>query len=131
MKIRILLTTLGVAALTVMTINANGALLSPRAASNQLGTASGTATEPNLVAVTQGSGRRGERCKPRHCLPWHDGRCEGNSSLCGESHGSNAVLRQIGRSRQLIAAPSPGLSRCRYEHILWAVDGTFRRPSSQ
>jgi len=55
MKIRILLTTLGVAALTVMTINANGALLSPRAASNQLGTASGTATEPNLVAVTQGS----------------------------------------------------------------------------
>ncbi|HLZ53595.1 MAG TPA: hypothetical protein VKS19_03870 [Verrucomicrobiae bacterium] len=54
MKTRILLTTLGVAALTAITFNTNGALLSPRAMGNQIKTVSGTANDPDLVAVDQG-----------------------------------------------------------------------------
>lgn len=54
MKTRILLTTLGVAALTAITFNTNGALLSPRAAGNQIHTLAGTVNDPNLVAVDQG-----------------------------------------------------------------------------
>ena len=54
MKTRILLTTLGVAALTAITFNTNGALLSPRAMGNQIKIVSGTANDPDLVAVDQG-----------------------------------------------------------------------------
>jgi hypothetical protein len=54
MKTRILLLTLGVAALTAITLNTNGALLSPRALGNQINTIAGTATDPNLVMVDQG-----------------------------------------------------------------------------
>lgn len=54
MKTRILLTTLGVAALTAITFNSNGALLSPRAAGNQINPIAGTANDPNLVAIDQG-----------------------------------------------------------------------------
>lgn len=54
MKTRILLTTLGAIALTAITFNSSGALLSPRAAGNQIKAISGTATDPNLVAVDQG-----------------------------------------------------------------------------
>lgn len=54
MKTRILLTTLGVAALTAITFNTNGALLSPRAAGNQIKIVSGAANDPDLVAVDQG-----------------------------------------------------------------------------
>lgn len=59
MKTRILLTTLGVAALTAITFNANGALLSPRAMGNQINTIAGPANGPNLVAVNQGLARVG------------------------------------------------------------------------
>lgn len=54
MNTRILLTTLGVAALTAITFTTNGALLSPRAMGNQIKTISGTANDPDLVAVDQG-----------------------------------------------------------------------------
>jgi hypothetical protein len=54
MKTRILLTTLGVAALTAITFNTNGALLSPRAMGNQINTIAGTAHDANLVAADQG-----------------------------------------------------------------------------
>ncbi len=56
MKIRILLTTLGVAALTAITFNvtASGTLLSPRAAGNQITTVSSAANDVNLAAVDQG-----------------------------------------------------------------------------
>jgi hypothetical protein len=53
-KTRILLTLLSVAALTAITFNTSGALLSPRAAGNQIKAISGTATDPNLVAADQG-----------------------------------------------------------------------------
>jgi hypothetical protein len=54
MKTRILLTILSVAALTAITFNTNGALLSPRAAGNQSKIVSSTANDPDLVAVDQG-----------------------------------------------------------------------------
>ncbi len=54
MNTRILLTTISVAALTAITFNTNGALLSPRAMDNQIKTISGTANDPDLVAVDQG-----------------------------------------------------------------------------
>jgi hypothetical protein len=54
MKTRILLTTLSVAALTAITINANADLLSPRALGNQIKHVSGIANDPDLVAVDQG-----------------------------------------------------------------------------
>ncbi len=54
MKTRILLTTISVAALTAITFNTNGALLSPRAAGNQIKIVSGTVNDPDLVAVDQG-----------------------------------------------------------------------------
>jgi hypothetical protein len=54
MKTRILLLTLGAAALTAITLNTNGALLSPRAMGNQINIVSGTANDPDLVAVDQG-----------------------------------------------------------------------------
>jgi hypothetical protein len=54
MKTRILLITLGVAALTAITFNANAQSLSPRAAGNQIQHVSGTYNDPDLVAVDQG-----------------------------------------------------------------------------
>ena len=55
MKKNILLT-IGAAALAAITFNAaaSGALLSPRAAGNQIKTVASTANDPNLVAVDQG-----------------------------------------------------------------------------
>jgi hypothetical protein len=54
MKTRILLTTIGAAALAAITLNANAsdALLSPRAAGNQIKHVSGIANDPNLVNTT-------------------------------------------------------------------------------
>ena len=54
MKTQILLTTIGAIALTAITFNTNAALLSPRAAGNQINTIAGTANDPNLVAADQG-----------------------------------------------------------------------------
>lgn len=54
MKARILLTTIGAAALTAITFNANADLLSPRAAGNQVKHATWTYSDPDLVAVDQG-----------------------------------------------------------------------------
>lgn len=56
MKIRNLLTTLGVATLAAITfnVNASNALLTPRAAGNEIKIVSGVANDPNLVAVNQG-----------------------------------------------------------------------------
>jgi hypothetical protein len=54
MKTRILLITLGAAALTAITFNANAQSLSPRAAGNQIKHVSGTYSDPDLVAVDQG-----------------------------------------------------------------------------
>ncbi len=56
MKTRILLTTLGVAALAAITFNVNAgdALLSPRAASNQIKHVTSNANDTDLVAVDQG-----------------------------------------------------------------------------
>lgn len=57
MKTRILLTTIGVAALAAITINVNAsdALLSPRAAGNQIKVAPAVADDRNLVAANQDS----------------------------------------------------------------------------
>ena len=54
MKTRILLTTLGAAALAAITLNANASdtLLTPRAAGNQIKHVSGIANDPNLVNTT-------------------------------------------------------------------------------
>ena len=55
MKTRNLLITIGVATLATITINAfadNGALLSPRAAGNQIKHVAGTNNDPNLVNTT-------------------------------------------------------------------------------
>jgi len=54
MKTRILLATIGVAALAAITINATAsdALLSPRAAGNQIKYASSTANDVNLVTAS-------------------------------------------------------------------------------
>ena len=54
MKTRILLTIIGAAALAAITLNANAsdALLTPRAAGNQLKHVSGIANDPNLVNTT-------------------------------------------------------------------------------
>lgn len=54
MKTRILLTTIGAAAIAAITFNTSGALLSPRAAGNQINIAASTANDRNLVAVDQG-----------------------------------------------------------------------------
>jgi hypothetical protein len=54
MKARILLTTIGAAALTAIAFNANAQLLSPRAAGNQIKHSVGTYNDPDLVAVDQG-----------------------------------------------------------------------------
>lgn len=54
MKTRNLLITLGVATIAAITFNTNGALLSPRAAGNQIKVVSGVANDPDLVAVDQG-----------------------------------------------------------------------------
>jgi hypothetical protein len=54
MKTRILLTTIGAAALTAITFNANADLLSPRAAGNQIKHFAGTYNDTDLVAVDQG-----------------------------------------------------------------------------
>jgi hypothetical protein len=54
MKTRILLTTLGVAALTAITFNVNAGLLSPRAAGNQVKYVASNANDANLAAVDQG-----------------------------------------------------------------------------
>jgi hypothetical protein len=54
MKTRILLTTLGVAALTAITFNVNAGSLSPRAAGNQIKYVASNANDPDLVAVDQG-----------------------------------------------------------------------------
>lgn len=54
MKTRILLTTIGAAALTAVAFNANADLLSPRAGGNQISHFSGTYSDPDLVAVDQG-----------------------------------------------------------------------------
>jgi hypothetical protein len=55
MKIRILLTTLGVAALAAITfnVNASDALLSPRAAGNQIKAAPAAVADRNLVTENQ------------------------------------------------------------------------------
>jgi hypothetical protein len=50
MKTRHLLITLGVAALATMNVMASNALLSPRAAEQQVKTATGFNTDPNLAA---------------------------------------------------------------------------------
>jgi hypothetical protein len=57
MKARILLTTIGVAALAAITININAsdALLSPRAQGNQIKVAPAVAADRNLVAENQGA----------------------------------------------------------------------------
>jgi hypothetical protein len=57
MKTRILLTTIGVAALAAITINVNAsdALLSPRAAGNQIKAAPAATADGNLVAANQDS----------------------------------------------------------------------------
>jgi hypothetical protein len=54
MKTRILLTTIGAAALTAITFNANAQFLSPRAAGNQTTRFAGTYNDADLVAVDQG-----------------------------------------------------------------------------
>jgi hypothetical protein len=57
MKTRILLATIGVAALAAITLNVNAsdALLSPRAQGNQIKVAPAVAGDRNLVAANQGS----------------------------------------------------------------------------
>jgi len=56
MKTRILLTTIGAAALTAITFNLNAdtGLLSPRAAGNQIKYVASNANDPALVALAQG-----------------------------------------------------------------------------
>ena len=50
MKTRILLTSIGAAALTAITLNTNAQLLSPRAAGNQSKPFAGIYSDPDLVA---------------------------------------------------------------------------------
>ncbi len=116
MKIRILLTTLGMAALAAITLNVNAGdgLLSPRTAGNQIKTTPVISIVSAAPVISVASPRaleqpdhlrrqRGERRQSQLRLPQHDRQCEGNSSLCGESHGRDAVLRQTGCHCQLTA----------------------------
>ena len=143
MKTRILLTTLGVAALTAITFNTNGALLSPRAAGNQIKIVSGTANDPNLVAVDQGlalppratgnaiattAGTNGSVNPTVACAKTMAGSPKDDPSLCRTS-GNDAGLRQNGRHRQVIGPCHPPgcpgmIERC----MMRAADENLRRP---
>ena len=106
MKTRILLATIGTAALAAITFNVNAAtaLLSPRAAGNQIQAAPGvTAAQPAPVAQsvsprTLGNpdycrGQRGERRESRYGMPQDDRQSQGHSSLCRESRGHVGLLQ--------------------------------------
>ncbi|MBU6411287.1 MAG: hypothetical protein KGR98_12955, partial [Verrucomicrobia bacterium] len=67
MKTRNLLITIGAAALAAITINATAAdaLLSPRAAGNQIKHVSGFSNDPNLVAANRNVSSTGALLSPR------------------------------------------------------------------